>query len=101
MDRGRFAVTAAAVLMGLGAVACDKGGAGPVEPEYGAPAADTLGEEPGVEPDDVGEPEYGVPAAGVDESLSDAGEAEYGVPATDRDLRDVPEPDYGVPSTDD
>lgn len=83
-NHGRLAATAAAALLGLAPVACDKGtptapptdSGGVAEPEYGVP--DTS--EPGVdEPDPVGEPEYGVPVTDEDPEMAPM----YGVPDSD------------------
>jgi hypothetical protein len=92
-------LTAAAVLMGLAIVACEKKGGGPnppVEPEYGVPVTTAPGDDGGAAPDDGGgtPPDDGggtPPDDGGGTPPDDGGnvpvEPEYGVPA---------EPEYGV-----
>ncbi len=95
--RGGLALTAAAALLGLSPVACDK------EAPQPSPPSDSGG---------VAEPEYGVPVTGgQDAGPTDPDQdpdfaAEYGVPATDDPEpppQDDPgfEPEYGVPISDD
>ncbi|MGH1347360.1 MAG: hypothetical protein ACRBN8_37710 [Nannocystales bacterium] len=83
---GRLALTAAAALLGLSPVACEKAGPEP------APPSDSGG---------VAEPEYGVPDTGEAPSDPDAQNPDApadpdGDPAFEAEYG-VPEPDYGVP----
>lgn len=93
---GRLALTAAAALLGLAPMACEKAGPQPAppsdsggvaEPEYGVP--DTSPSEPDDQTPDAQDPDA---PAGPHDDPDFA--AEYGVPATDEDTM---EPMYGVP----
>lgn len=100
-EGGVFTTTAIAALMGLSgiAVGCEKGGSGPIEPEYGAPMVQP---EPGPTPADSGdkpmpvEPEYGAPVVDppspTDPQMDPPAEPEYGVAISDPEIQ----PDYGV-----
>ncbi len=98
---GRLALTAAAVLLGLSPMACEKAGPEPsppsdsggvAEPEYGVP--DTSGQNP----DAPAEPDGQDPDAPAGPHDDPDFAAEYGVPVTD----DTPmAPMYGVPQSDD
>lgn len=98
---GRLALTAAAVLLGLSPMACEKDGPEPTppsdsggvpEPEYGVP--DTSGQEP----DAPTEPDGQDPDVPADPHGDPDFAAEYGVPVTDDDVPVAPM--YGVPQSD-
>lgn len=99
---GAIAATAAAVLMGLAAPACDKNGPGsePIEAMYGAPVTDP--ENPpsvdsGDTPTEPGDGDAGGQDSAGEDPPPDVAEPEYGVPAT---VEDPPmKPMYGVPET--
>ncbi|MEM6290423.1 MAG: hypothetical protein AAGA54_04130 [Myxococcota bacterium] len=100
---GTIAATAAAVLMGLAAPACDKDGPGsePIEAMYGAPVTDQENPpsaESGDTPSDPGDDDGGgQDSAGEEPMPPDVAEPEYGVPATPDDP--PMKPMYGVPET--
>ncbi|MBV1862378.1 MAG: hypothetical protein KUG77_28415 [Nannocystaceae bacterium] len=97
-------MTAAAVLLGLAPMACEKSGPEPAppsdsggvaEPEYGVP--DTSPQEPDAPEDPHGDPdfaaEYGVPVTDDDGSMAPM----HGVPHSGSEPQPVYEPEYGVP----